>query len=169
MNRILTAVCGLALFCCTGCTLFRGDSQKVTFATEPTGAALKVDGKSYTAPADVTLKRNQTHDVAASALGYRSVQFKLASKFDGMSLLDLALPGGSVALATDTLTGADKSFTQTVTITLPKADAPDAEPLILHELDGKLITEEQYHDEMIKLDERIKAAHGREQKRVAQD
>jgi len=52
---------------CTGCGLvFQGTRQQVAIDTIPSGRAIEVDGKPYTTPVTVDLKRKDKHVVTAS-------------------------------------------------------------------------------------------------------
>ena len=91
---------GLLGISSVGCaTALRGDSQKMKFETDPSGASLKIDDQQYTAPAEVSLKRKDTHRVEVSKEGYRTKVFDLKAQWDGASLPGLILPGGSVSVA----------------------------------------------------------------------
>jgi hypothetical protein len=129
----------------TGCaTLVRGDKQKMKFQTNAPNSTVVVDGKSYAAPATVPLKRNKPHTIVVSAPGYQSIQFDLKSQWDGASLPQIALPGGSAMFATDTVTGADKKFYTLATINLEKAATPSQQPVVMHEFRGKVLAKPEY-------------------------
>src|SRR5262249_33097571 len=113
MQRCTTSIVALFLLVSfgSGCaTVLRGDKQKVKFETDPVSAALNVDGKDYTTPTQVKLKRKDPHLVTISAPGYQAIQFQLIAQWDGASLPNIAAPGGSAMFATDTVTGADRKF-----------------------------------------------------------
>src|SRR5689334_25421149 len=95
LNRLAAvAVLGLLLVG-TGCATLRGDTQKMKIESDPAGALLTVDGKSYTTPSEGELKRKDAHRIAIAKEGYRPITFNLESTWDGASMTDLALPGGS--------------------------------------------------------------------------
>jgi len=126
----------------TGCaTLVRGDSQKVKFETDPANATVNVDGKDYKAPCEVTLKRKEPHTVVISAPGYQTIAVDVASHWDGASMGNVVMPGGSVGLGVDTLNGADKSFYQMATIKLNKSNNPTAtQPATMYMHRGVVMT-----------------------------
>lgn len=127
-----------------GCaTLIRSDTQKMKFETEPPGAAVSVGGKHYGTPAVVELKRKQEYTVTVSKEGFRTVTFQMRANWDGVSLLSWALPGGSVWLAIDAASGADRAFHAVPPIRLVPGD-PAAPPLEMRHHRGRLLTEQEY-------------------------
>ncbi|HSI35536.1 MAG: PEGA domain-containing protein [Phycisphaerae bacterium] len=105
----------------SGCATLRGDSQKVKFETDPSGAEVVVDGKDkVTTPGELTLKRRETHNVEVRKDGYKTVQFTLGAEFDGAVLTDLVVPGGSALTGLSVTTGSDKSFNTLQKIKLEK-------------------------------------------------
>jgi hypothetical protein len=129
----------------TGCaTVMRGEQQKVEFVTDPGGATVNVDKKDYTAPATVTLKRNQPHTITVSHPGYQAIQFDLKSQWDGASLPDLAFPGGSVLFGIDTLNGSDRKFNTLAKIKLNPSNGSTTMPAAMKEWRGKLVTPAEY-------------------------
>ena len=145
MNRTM-ALCALILLCSgAGCaTALRGDSQKMKFESDPNGATVKIADQVYTTPVTVPLKRKATHEVQVSKEGYQPIQFTLRSQWDGASLPNMVAPGGSLMLATDTATGADRNFYTLQKIKLQKLDHPTTAPTVLFERRGKLLTEADY-------------------------
>ncbi|MGE5612028.1 MAG: PEGA domain-containing protein [Bacillota bacterium] len=129
-----------------GCAkLFRGDSQKMKFITEPEGALVKINtDKEFTTPAEVKLKRKDKQEVTISKEGYRTIKFEMVAKWDGASIPSFVLPLGSIWFATDTASGADRSFYKLDTIKLEPTTDPNAPALVLIQYRGKLYTEEQY-------------------------
>ena len=133
------------LYLSSGCaTLLRGDSQKMRFQVDPAGATINVDGKDYTAPVTVDLKRKRSHDITVAATGYQSITFALKSQWDGASLASFVLPGGSVWFSIDTLSGADRSFNTLTTIKLNKAEGPSTQPITMHVHRGKVLNKAEY-------------------------
>ena len=67
--------------------------------TDPPGATLEVDGKSYVTPTNVVLKRNQPHMVTITKEGYQGLTFKLRANWDAGGAFavvsDIVIPGGS--------------------------------------------------------------------------
>jgi PEGA domain len=132
-----------------GCaTVFRGDKQKVRLVTDPPGAKLDVDGKSYTSPTSVMLKRNKPHTVIVSKEGYQALTFTLKGNWDaggaGAVVTDVVVPGGSILFAIDTLVGADRQFHELATIKLPPALGPTTEPTLVFERKGQLLNKADY-------------------------
>lgn len=137
---ILT-MCLLAVGCNT---LVRGDSQKMKVNTDPQGATVSVDGKTYTTPAIVELKRKVSHTAVVSKAGYQPIQFELTAQWDGASLPQIALPGGSAMFATDTVTGADRSFKDLKPIKLTPVGQPTTKPSVRKVYRGTVMTVPEY-------------------------
>jgi hypothetical protein len=161
MRNTFLAVAALATVLSTpGCaTVTRGDKQRVQFQTDPPGAALVVDGQSFTTPAEVKLKRKPAHDILVSKEGYESIRFKLKAHWDaggvGAVVLDAAVPGGSALFLIDTLVGADRKFSSIAIIKMLPATMPATQPITLYEYKGKLLEQPQYeaaveHDRIFK-------------------
>jgi hypothetical protein len=150
MTRLMLAAAVLGLFCVgTGCATIRGDKQKMTIETEPPGANLVVDGQKYTTPAQVELKRKETHRIAVEKEGYRPIAFNLESTWDGASMTDLALPGGSALMGASVVTGSDKQFNQLGKIKLEKTSEAKPAQLEMYQYRGKLLMKAEY-DKAIK-------------------
>jgi hypothetical protein len=129
----------------TGCaTIVRGTHQTVAIRSNPSGATVFVDGKTYTTPAQLDLARRQSHGVVLTKEGYRTIQFQLEPQWDGTSLVgNLILPGGSVGFVADSANGADKAFFQLAEINMVPATQPTDPVLILKDYKGHLLTDEQ--------------------------
>ena len=141
----------LAMTMTGGCaTLFRGDKQKIKMVTDPPGATLAVDGKSYTTPTRVVLKRNKPHEVTITKEGYQGLTFKLKANWDAGGaaavVADIVVPGGSVMFAIDTLVGADRQFNEMATIKLTPAQAPTTAPALVYEHKGRLFNKTDYDE-----------------------
>jgi len=153
MRQVALAVIGLMVMACTGCaTAVRGDSQKIRFETEPPGATVKVDEKTYTTPVQMKLKRNQNHDVVISKEGYRTLMFTMIGKWDGASIAGAALPGGSVSVATDRATGADLSFYEVPKIKLELDKGGGSAPIQWIQYKKKYLPKDEY-EKAVKEDE----------------
>jgi hypothetical protein len=145
MSHLRPAFVGLLLLGLSGCaTALRGTKQGLNFETEPTGATVTIDDQTYTTPAKVTLKRKDAHYVVIAKEGYRTIKFKMRPQWDGVSLISLALPGGSIMFATDTASGADRSFANISKIKLEAVTDPNTPPLELLQFRGKLMTQAEY-------------------------
>ncbi len=133
------------LFVGSGCATVRGDKQKVKFETDPAGASLVVDGGAkLTTPAQLELKRVGIHKVDISKDGYQPITFSYSSQFDGASLTDLAMPGGSALAGLSVATGSDKSFNSLRVIKLEKASGTAAMPAQLYEYRGGLYPKAEF-------------------------
>ena len=88
--------------------------------------------------------RKDAHTIIVWAPGYQSLQFDYLAVWDGASLPNIAAPGGSAMFATDTATGADKSFYPLDVVKLEKTAAPTSQPTMLYERRGKLMTKDVY-------------------------
>jgi hypothetical protein len=145
---LLIAVALLATLGLGCATVTRGDKQTIKLITDPPAANLVVDGQLYVSPADVVLKRKDTHDITASKDGYQTITFKLQSHWDaggaGAVVLDAAIPGGSVLFIIDTLVGADRKFDIVETIRLPRQAGPSTQPITLYEYKGQLLPKRDY-------------------------
>ena len=151
---------GLCCISAIGCaTALRGSSQKMKIETDPSGATLKINDQSYTTPAEVELKRKETYKVEVGKEGYRTKVFDFAAQWDGASLPGLIVPGGSVSVATDRVSGADLSFSDLPTIKLDPAPAgtPPQEMVIYRK---KVLTKEDYEKTLE--EERLEALRHRE-------
>jgi hypothetical protein len=135
----------LGLMCmATGCATMRGDTQKVKFDTDPSGAALNVDGQKYTTPAEVALKRKAAHRVAIEKPGYRPIAFNLESTWDGASLTDFAVPGGSALMGLSVATGSDRQFNTLTRIKLEKTTDPRPATIEMYQYRGRILTKPEY-------------------------
>jgi len=154
LTMIVRSICwaaalGMLLVTMGGCaTVFRGSNQKIKMVTDPPGASLVVDGKPYTTPTTVVLKRNKPHVVTITKEGYEGLTFKLKANWDaggaGAVLADIVIPGGSVMFAIDTLVGADRQFHEMATIKMTPAQGPTTAPILVYERKGRLLTKAAY-------------------------
>src|SRR3954466_9824464 len=126
MKRLMLVMAAvLGLMCAgTGCATIRGDKQKMTIETDPAGASLVVDGQKFTTPAEVVLKRKDAHRFIVEKDGYRPIAFNLESNWDGASMTDLALPGGSALMGASAVRGTDRQFNQLGKIKLERTTEP---------------------------------------------
>jgi hypothetical protein len=122
----------------------RGDRQEVDLDTDPSGATVEVDGQKFTTPAEMKLKRKDVHRVTVSKPGYRTVVFDLKARWDGATLGNVALPGGSVGAVTDRATGADLSFYKLPKIKLTPSTDASAPPIEMFVHRGKLYEKAEY-------------------------
>ncbi|MFI5381239.1 MAG: PEGA domain-containing protein [Tepidisphaerales bacterium] len=151
---------GLCCIFAGGCaTAVRGDTQKLKIESDPSGATLKVNDQTYTTPAEVALKRKETYKIEVAKAGYRTKVFELKAQWDGASLPGLILPGGSVSVATDRVSGADLSFSELPTLKLDPAPAgtPPQEMVVYRK---KVLTKEEYEKTLE--EERLEALRHKE-------
>ena len=155
MQRIpALTFCLLTIALSTGCaTLLRGERQKMKFQTNAPNSTATIDGKPYTLPAEVPLKRNKPHTVVVAAPGFQSIQFDLKSQWDGASLPNIIAPGGSVLFAADTITGADRSFYTLATINLQPSSSASAEPMNMYQFRGRVLDRKDYDRSVKELQE----------------
>lgn len=113
------------------------------FETEPSGATVKVADGTYTTPAEVRLKRKNEYPVEISKAGYRPITFTLKAQWDGATLGNVILPGGSVGAATDRASGADLKFYQLEKVRLTPTTQSTA-PMELVQYRGKLVTKAEF-------------------------
>jgi hypothetical protein len=150
MKRLMVVMAAmLGLMCVgTGCATIRGDKQKMTIETDPAGANLVVDGQKYTTPAEVVLKRKDAHRITVEKDGYRPIAFNLESTWDGASMTDLALPGGSALLGASVVTGSDRQFNQLGKIKLERTGEAKPAQLEMYQYRGRLLTKSEYDKAM---------------------
>jgi hypothetical protein len=60
----------------------------------------------------VELKRKDTHRITLAKDGYRPIAFNFQATWDGASMTDLALPGGSALMGVAAVRGTDLQFNQ---------------------------------------------------------
>lgn len=138
----------LACSLVTGCaTAFRGDKQTVKFVSQPTAAAVSLNGQpAQTTPFSATLKRNATQHVLATAPGYRPIRFDMSAQRDMAAVPQLIVPGGSALMATDVATGADRTYPGTVTIKFTEPAAAATQPAEMYEFHGAVLTKPDYDE-----------------------
>ena len=84
-----------------------GSRQKVTITTEPPSATLLIDGQTLTTPAKLTLKRKEAYDVVITKDGYVPIAFCYKAVWDGATMGNVIMPGGSAGAGLGRLSGAD--------------------------------------------------------------
>jgi hypothetical protein len=143
--RTISRLILLSVLSLSGCaTLLRGPRQTLTFQTVPTGAQVKVDGRSYVSPARVSLLRKDQHYVVIKKWGYRTLEFTLDPEWDGISLVgNIIMPGGSAGIVIDRAVGSDRMFYGLARITLMPSTRPDEPPVVLNDFKGHLLTDVQ--------------------------
>jgi hypothetical protein len=145
MLRYSMMLCAALMFMGTGCaTVVRGDKQKMKIDTDPAAATINVDGKEYTSPATIVLKRKEPHKVMVTHAGYQPIEFTLNSQWDGASLGNIILPGGSVGFGMDTINGADRHFNSLAKIKLSPVGQSPGTVQLMKEYRGKIVTPSEY-------------------------
>jgi hypothetical protein len=145
MRTNIPALTLLSVLLLGGCaTLIRGPRQTLEFRTIPTGAQVKVDGRSYVTPVRVSLARKDTHDVVIKKWGYRTLNFTVDPQWDGISLVgNIIMPGGSAGIVVDRVVGSDRMFYALTTIRLIPSTQPDEPPIVLNDFKGHLLTDSE--------------------------
>jgi 23S rRNA (adenine2503-C2)-methyltransferase len=144
---LLIGILMLSFF--SGCaTLIRGNNQKMKFQTNPPQATVNIDGADHVSPVVIKLKRNTPHIVMVSAPGYQSITFNLRAQWDGATMGNIIMPGGSVGFGLDRLNGADLSFSTLAIITLNKVPQPTTTPLEMFEYKGQILDKAGYDKAM---------------------
>jgi hypothetical protein len=140
----------LILSASTGCaTLLRGDSQKMTFQTDPAGASIIINDKDYKAPAEVRLKRREEYKITVTAPGHQAIVFNLRANWDGATLGNIIMPGGSVGFGVDFLNGADRSFTTLATIKLKPTTEANIDPTQMFVYRGRVVSKAEFDQALI--------------------
>lgn len=106
----------------TGCaTIITGTYQKVDISSDPSGAAVQVDGKdNYTTPVKVKLDRSSDHTLFFTREGYNSQTIKLLHVISGAFCGNILL-WGPLGMGFDALTGAEyKLIPEKVHVTMEK-------------------------------------------------
>lgn len=143
MRWMAQGVAFLFLFSALGCaSVVRGDKQKIMFRTDPPGATITIDGQAHTTPVTLELARKDAHEITIAKEGFRTFQFRYEAQWDGASLGNFVMPGGSIGMAADTARGTDRAFFPLRTIFLEPGPADP--PLRLYEWEGKLLEEAEY-------------------------
>jgi len=129
---------------CGACaTLLRGSRQTLNFRTDPPDAQVSIDGRVYTSPVRLSLRRKVEHHVVVQKAGYRTVVFNIRPEWDGISLIgNIIMPGGSIGIVADKVSGADMFFYKLAPIDLSPTTHP-APPAVLYDYHGHLLTAEQ--------------------------
>lgn len=148
LNRLAAVAILAILFSGTGCATLRSETQKMKLESDPPGAKLTVDSKAYTTPAEVDLKRKDTHRITVAKDGYRPIAFNFQATWDGASMTDLALPGGSALMGVAAVRGTDLQFNQLAKIQLERTTEPNPQPVEMYQYRGKLLTKAEFDQAM---------------------
>lgn len=121
--RVLTASAAVLIGSnfISGCaTLASGDTQTVSFISNPEGATIELDGRTLgKAPLSVTLKKKSGQWITAKLDGYKAVTIPLETRLDGMFWGNIVF-GGFIGSTTDEMSGAAREYIPShYMITLP--------------------------------------------------
>jgi hypothetical protein len=143
MRRTIVWTIMLSVPLCGGCaTVMRGSHQVMSFQTLPPGATVYIDGHPYTTPVNVSLQRKVKHQVVVELWKYRTEIFSIDPQWDGISLIGaIIIPGGSLGLVADRVSGADMMFFKMTDILLVPTTQPSAPPIVLNDFRGHLLTD----------------------------
>jgi hypothetical protein len=135
--RSLTTLSAALLL--AGCaSIFNGQTQAISFQSEPTGASITVTNKagesvhSGTTPATVTLKRgagyfkSETYTVQYAKQGFKPKEVVVTSTMSGWYIGNILFGGLIGMLAVDPVTGGMYVFPDTVSAPLEAASSPSA-------------------------------------------
>jgi len=141
-----------------GCaSLTRGGKQTVTMSSEPTGAIVAVGDSQGMTPFKVSLSRKDSYTVTAWHEGFVPVTFNLEALRDYASAPDLILPGGTLMMATDVASGADKAYAPDIHIKFTQpTSAPTTQPFLMKEFHGLVLTPDEYKEAEAKWKQQMK-------------
>jgi hypothetical protein len=142
---------GISSLMSGGCaTVLRGTHQTIHLRTDPPGATCLVDGNTYTTPANLDLRRKEAHFITIAKDGYRTIEFNLSPEWDGVSLVGaILIPGGSLGLVTDRVSGADMNFYTLAEIKMVPSTRPSEPSVVLMDFKGRLLTDEEYQQALV--------------------
>ncbi|MDR3711454.1 MAG: PEGA domain-containing protein [Puia sp.] len=105
---LLPAAWPVCLFFCSGCaSVMNGPSQEVSISSNPSGAAIIVDGETIGAtPLIVVLSRKKRYRIRLSREGYLPYEMSFSRKVSGLVAGDFALGVGPLGLLADRQSGA---------------------------------------------------------------
>ncbi len=86
--KATSLILAIAMTALTGCSAFRAHSQMVNITCMPNDAILTVNGQRYTAPTQVTVKRNRNLSIQCYKDGYMPTQRTIGHHFNGTGALD---------------------------------------------------------------------------------
>lgn len=110
-RRAMIALLGVLLLAlCGGCaTLISGSTERIRFESDPPGAQIRVDGRTYTTPVEVTLPRDRNHEVEFVLPGHAPARRQVTRDVNGWTYGNILL-GGVIGMAIDTSTGASNDL-----------------------------------------------------------
>ncbi len=107
--QIFSSACAL-LFMTSCASIINGKNQKVEIVSEPSGAAVTIDGtQSGATPTSAQLSRKGSHQVELSLAGYEPYQITLSPKTNGATMGNI-VAGGLIGIAIDQSTGAGNTL-----------------------------------------------------------
>ncbi len=91
---------------CSGCaTMMSGTTERIRIESEPPGAQVTVDGKTYTTPVDVTLPRGRSHEVAFELPAHEPARRTIRQETNGWTWGNVLI-GGVIGVVVDEASGA---------------------------------------------------------------
>lgn len=123
--RLTLLVLASSLHACA--TIVSGVSESIRFESKPTGATVKVDGATYTTPADVTLSRRTNHDVEFSMPNYVLAKRQVLRDTNGWVFGNILI-GSIIGLAVDYSTGASNNLEPDVMLVELVPEIPPVAP-----------------------------------------
>lgn len=127
MKKLFLGLAALSALWLTGCaSLVDGNSQSVSFASNPDGATVYLNGAAIgKTPVTISTKRKGGNQpIRFSKEGYKDVEVQLTSTLNPW-LFGNILTGGLLGSTTDGLSGAAYKYEPgAYMVTLPPADAP---------------------------------------------
>lgn len=119
-KEIVLLVCLAMTFSSCASIMHGGGSQTVGLASNPTGAAVTIEGQKYTTPARVDLKRNQNYTGIVEKEGYETASFTITKKISGWIWGNIVF-GGIIGLVVDlAIGGAHNLAPENVTVDLKR-------------------------------------------------
>lgn len=122
----------LFLLCSSGCaTIISGTTERIRFESTPPGAQLTVDGRRYTTPAEVELRRLKNHDAEFVLPEYLPVQRQVLRTTNAWVYGNILI-GGLIGLMVDFANGAANDLAPDVVrvqlVRQPMATKPESPP-----------------------------------------
>ena len=109
-SKLASRLCGLliaALLLTSGCaTIVKGTHQDVPVSSEPSGAAVLIDGvREGSTPTNLRLSRKQSHVISLELAGYETENITLKPSMGG-AVAGNIIAGGLIGWGVDASTGA---------------------------------------------------------------
>jgi hypothetical protein len=137
-RRRLTALGRLVMLCAVAvaspacATIVHGTSQELSIDSDPQGASCRVDRPGAAAgvvdrtPGKLMVRRHKDSIVVSCALdGYEPSSEVLAASFNGLTMGNLILPGGTVGFIVDASTGANNKYPERIVVVMTPSAFPN--------------------------------------------